>query len=128
HQISLHNITKKAQKVPVKYQTLVLNWLQFNRRNSQPYLMRFLETVLQPSGSLFLESNICNLIKTLIPFEYLEGKTYDIKGAKTIWAKLSQNGWDKCQASLVLCVFVDQVSRIPQMIIFHGKGEQIGWE
>jgi len=128
HRISLRSVTKKAQKVPVEYQTLVLNWLRFNRRNSQPRLTKFLETVLEPQVSRFLESNICNLDETPIPFEYLEGKTYDIKGEKTIWAKLSQNGWDKRQASLVLCVFADGIPRVPPMIIFRGKGERLGRE
>jgi len=128
HRISLRSVTKKAQKVPVEYQALVLNWLRFNRRNSQPRLTPFLETVLQPLVSRFLESNICNLDETPIPYEYLEGKTYDVKGEKTIWAKQSQNGWDKRQASLVLCVFADGVPRVPPMVIFRGKGERLGQE
>ena len=109
HRISLRSVTKKAQKVLLEYQTLVLNWLRFNRRNSQPRLTPYLETVLQPQVSRFLESNIVNLDEMPIPYEYLEGKTYDVKGEKTIWAKQSQNGWDKRQASLVLCVFADGV-------------------
>ena len=84
YRISLRSITKKVQKVPLEYQTLVLNWLRFNRRNSHPHLTPFLETVLQPQVSRFLESNIVNLNKTPIPYEYLEGKTYDVKGEKTI--------------------------------------------
>jgi len=75
-----------------------------------------------------LESNICNLDETPIPFEYLEGKTYDIKGERTVWAKLFQNGWDKRQASLVLCIFADGIPRVPPMIIFRGKGDQLGRE
>jgi len=88
----------------------------------------FLEIILQPPVSRFEESNICNLDETPIPFEYLEGKTYDTVGEKTIWAKASQNGWDKWQASLVLCVFVDGVPRVPPIIIFRGKGERLGRE
>jgi len=84
----------------------------------------FLQTVLQPRVSPFFESNICNLDETLIPFEYLEGKTYNMKGEKTIWGKLSQNGWDKRQASWVLCVFADRVPRALPMIISCGKGER----
>jgi len=125
HRISLRSVTKKAQKVPLEYQTLVLNWLRFNRRNSQRRLTPFLETVLQPQVSRFLESNIVNLDETPIPYEYLEGKTYDVKGEKTIGAKQSQNGWDKRQASLVLCVFADGVPRVSPMIIFHEKGERL---
>jgi len=39
---------------------------------------------------------------TPIPFEYPEGKTYNLAGEKTIWVKESKSGWDKWQASLVL--------------------------
>ena len=128
HRISLRCITKKAQRLPAEYQSLVLNWLRFNRRNSQPKNTPFLELVLQTPANRFSESNICNLDETPIPFEYLEGKTYDPIGAKTVWAKSSQNGWDKRQASLVLCVFADGIPRIPPMIIFRGKGERLGRE
>lgn len=57
-----------------------------------------------------------------IPYEYSEGKTYDTKGEKTIWAKQSQNGWDKRQASLVLCIFAVRVHRVPPMVIFVRRG------
>jgi len=128
NRISLCSITKKAQKIPIEYQALGINRLRFNRRNSQPRLTMFLETVLQTPVSRFEESNICNLDETPIPFEYWEGKTYDIVGEKTIWAKASQNGWDRRQASLVLCVFADGAPRVSPTIIFRGKGERLGRE
>ncbi|RPB06020.1 DDE-domain-containing protein [Choiromyces venosus 120613-1] len=84
--------------------------------------------VLSHAVGRFEESNICNLDETPILFEYLEGKTYDTIGQKTIWAKAGQNGWDKRQASLVLCIFVDGILRVPSMIIFCGKGERLGRE
>ncbi|RPA98723.1 hypothetical protein L873DRAFT_1768961 [Choiromyces venosus 120613-1] len=90
--------------------------------------MRFLEIGLQLWVSCFLGSNISNLNKTPIPFKYLEGKTYNVKAEKTIWAKLSQNVWDKYQALLVLCIFADGIPRVPPMIIFHGKGERLRQE
>jgi len=73
-------------------------------------------------------SIICNLDETLLPFEYLAGKTYDLVGEKTVWVKESRSGWDKRQASLVLCVFADGVPRVPPMIIFQGKGQRLGRE
>ncbi|RPA99425.1 hypothetical protein L873DRAFT_1843546 [Choiromyces venosus 120613-1] len=36
YKISLRTITKKAQKILEDYKKLVINWLRFNRRNSQP--------------------------------------------------------------------------------------------
>jgi len=42
--------------------------------------------------------------------------------------KESRSGWDKRQASLVLCVFADGISRIRPMIIFRGTGARLGAE
>jgi len=128
HKISLRTITKKAQKVPQDYRALILNWLRFNRCNSQPRISSFWETALpHPVGGYEL-SNICNLDETPIPFEYLEGKTYDMKGEKTVWVKESRSGWDKRQASLVLCIFADGILRVPPMVIFHGTGQRLAAE
>ena len=78
--------------------------------------------------SRFELSNICNLDETLIPFEYLDGRTYQPTDSKTVWAKSTRSGWDERQASLVLCVFTDGVPRIPLMVIFHGTGSRLGNE
>jgi len=128
YRISLRSVTKKAQKVPEEYQSLVINWLRFNRRNAQPTSDIFFDIVLRHPVGRFDLSNICNLDETPIPYEYLEGKTYDMMGATTVWAKSSQSGWDKRQSSLVLCVFADRVARVPPMIIFRGKGKRLGKE
>lgn len=84
--------------------------------------------VLRCPVGRFEKSDICNLDETPIPFKYLDGKTYDTIGEKTIWGKGSKSGWDKRQASLVLCIFADGVPRVPPMIIFRGKCEQLGRE
>ena len=34
--ISSRAVTRKASKIPEEYQQLILQWLRFNRRNSQP--------------------------------------------------------------------------------------------
>lgn len=73
-------------------------------------------------------SNICNLDETPIPFDFLDEKTYNSIGEKTIWAKESKSGWGKRQASLGLCIFGDGISRIPLMIIFYGTGQGLGNE
>ena len=128
HKITLRTITKKAQKVPQDYKILILNWLRFNWRNSQPRVSSFWDIALSHTVGRYELSNICNLDKTPIPFEYLEGKTYHTAGEKTIWVKESRSGWDKRQASLVLCVFADGVPRVPPMIIFRGTGQRLGAE
>jgi len=63
-----------------------------------------------------------------MPFEYLQGKTYNLAREKTVWVKESKSGWDKRQASLVLSIFADGIPRIPPMIIFHGTGRRLGRE
>jgi len=128
HRISLRSITKTAQKLPEDYRILVINWLRFNRRNSQPRAVCFWEVSLQHPVGRYELSNICNLDETPIPYEFLDGKTYNPIGEKTIWAKESKSGWGKRQASLVLCIFGDGIPRIPPMIIFHGTGRRLGNE
>jgi len=128
HRISLRSITKTAQKLPEDYRILVINWLRFNRRNSQPRTACFWEVSLQHPVGRYELSNICNLDETPMPFEFLDGKTYNSIGEKTIWAKESKSGWGKRHASLVLCVFGDGIARIPPMIIFHGTGKRLGNE
>src|SRR5205807_10522036 len=65
-------------------------------------------------------SHIVNIDQTPLPFEYLSGKTYAIKGDKTVWAKSLRSGWDKRQATLVLTAFGDGKNRIKPLIIFKG--------
>jgi len=54
--------------------------------------------------------------------------TYDLLGEKSVLVKQSRSGWDKGQASLVLCVFADGVPRVPPMIIFQGTGKRLEWD
>ena len=49
-----------------------------------------------------------------------------MKGAKTVWAKQTRDGWDKRQATLILYVFTDGLPQIKPMLIFHAvTGVQI---
>jgi len=81
----------------------------------------FLDIAISHPVTRFDLSHICNLDETPISFKYLDGKSYNLKGEKTIWAKASQSGWAKRRASLVLCVFPDLVPRVSPMVIFQGK-------
>jgi len=81
---SLRSMMKKAQNVLEEYQSLVINWLLINRRNAQPKSDIFFDIVLRYSVGWFDLSNICNLDETPIPYEYLNRKTYDTKGATTV--------------------------------------------
>lgn len=58
--------------------------------------------------------------QTPLAFEFLDQRTYDFKGAETVWIKETRSGWDKRQATLQLCVFADGVKRCKPQLIFHG--------
>jgi len=64
--------------------------------------------------------------ETPIPFDFLHRRTYEMKGSRTVWAKQTKGGWDKRQATLILYVFADGLSRIKPKLIFHAAtGAQI---
>ena len=65
-------------------------------------------------------SQIANMDQTPIVFEFLSGRTYDFKGAPTIWIKEQRSGWDRRQATLQVCVFTDGINRCKPLLIFHG--------
>lgn len=67
--------------------------------------------------------NICNMDQTPLPFEYLEGQTYNTTGEKNIWIQSSStSGWDKRQGTIQLTVFADGVPRVQPLVFFRGKG------
>jgi hypothetical protein len=47
-----------------------------------------------PLVGRFKLSEIANIDQTPIAFKFLLGRTYDFKGAKTIWIKEQRLGWD----------------------------------
>ncbi|RPA89934.1 hypothetical protein L873DRAFT_1719961 [Choiromyces venosus 120613-1] len=77
--------------------------------------MHFWEFAIECPVDQYELSNIYNLDEILIPFEYLNGKTYDVTGGKT----------DKCQPTLVLGIFTDGIVRVPPMVIFYGTGQRL---
>ena len=58
--------------------------------------------------------------QTPIGFEFLSGRTYDFKGAKTVWVKEQRSGWDRRQATLQVCVFADGNKRCQPLLIYYG--------
>ncbi|RPB00518.1 hypothetical protein L873DRAFT_1564006, partial [Choiromyces venosus 120613-1] len=123
--ISCRALTKISSCLPDEYKKLVVNWLRFNRCNSQPRNYFERSQIISDIGR-FRFSNILNLDETPIPFEYLDGRTYDLKGSKTISGKTDRSGWDKRQATLILYIFADGIARIKPKIIFHGKSGDRG--
>ena len=49
-----------------------------------------------------------------------DGKTYDKKDVKEVWAQSGQSGLDKRQATVQLTVFADGIDRVRPTIIFRG--------
>ena len=102
HRITLRAITNKASQLPVDYIEALVNWMKFNRRNSQlwPQTLSTLPDTPAEIGRYRL-SNICNMDQTPLPFEYLSGRTYNQQGEKTIWVQGSQQSvWEKRQATI----------------------------
>jgi DDE superfamily endonuclease len=85
-----------------------------------------LAVILEIPFNRFTPSQIINFNETLILFEYINKKTYNIKGAKTITAKTDRSGWDKWQATLVLYIFADGILRIQLKLIFYRKATDEG--
>ena len=52
----------------------------------------------------FKASDLANMDQTLLPFVLDDGKTYDKKGAKEVWAQSGQSGQDKRQPTFQLTV------------------------
>ena len=66
-------------------------------------------------------SEIANMDQTPISFEFLGCRSYDAKGARSVWVKTDQSRWDKCQATLQILVHADGVPRCKPLLIFHSS-------
>ena len=125
HKITLRAITNKASQLPTDYVTALVNWMRFNRRNSQIRRDTTSGELLDEGGEVgrYRLCNICNMDQTPLPFEYLSGRTYNQQGAKTVWVQSSQqSGWEKRQATIQLTIFGDGVPRVKPLLFFRGQG------
>jgi hypothetical protein len=107
--LSLRQPTKRAQVVPEDYKEKIISWLQFNRRAQDKVNFEL--------------SEIANMDQTPISFEFLDNKTYDTKGTKTVFVKQTGSGWDRRQATLQILVHADGIQRCRPLLIFHGKNQ-----
>jgi hypothetical protein len=91
--------TKTAQQPLENSQEKVTAWLQFNRR--QTVIIKDFSDVGLPRGKdvpvvgWFKLSEIGNMDQTPLAFDFLSSRTYNEKGASTVWLKESRSGWDK---------------------------------
>jgi hypothetical protein len=137
HNISRRRITKQASVLPAQAIDYCNSFLKFIRR--QTY--RDPDTVPRTTATISITSlttpetndiprspsrrikvaRICNMDETPLPFEFLDGYTYDTKGQKTIAGSTKRSGWSKRQASLILTIWADSINRTKPILIFHGS-------
>ncbi|KFA80892.1 hypothetical protein S40288_10165 [Stachybotrys chartarum IBT 40288] len=134
-------ITKQATHRPGDYLKIVLNFLCFIKRVSQgpkppspfPELLN-----VQPRLETYC---IVNLDETPVPFKFLDGRTWDICGVKTVAGRADRSGWNKRQSTLILYIFADglfrniiegqtiqQTLRLKPKLIFKGSSTGKLWD
>ena len=124
-QISLRFVTNTASQLPADFAGAILNWLKFNRRNSQTHEQDInwgRSNTLVPAVGHYRLQNICNLDQTPVPYEYLGGQTYNLIGEMSVWLQSSKSGWEKRKGTTQLTVFADGISRVLPLIFFRGQG------
>ena len=72
--------------MPADYKDKITSWLLFNRRVQARFNFEL--------------SEIANMDQTPIAFEFLNSRTYDTKGVRTVFVKQTGLGWDWRQATL----------------------------
>ncbi|EEU38504.1 uncharacterized protein NECHADRAFT_88606 [Fusarium vanettenii 77-13-4] len=121
HNIVKRRVTKQSTKRPEDYIDVVNRFLRFIRRISTlRFQSRAITMILNSPKRRFYRRLILNLDETPIPFEYLDGFTWEIRGAKSVSGKSDRSGWNKRQATLILYIFADGEFRLRPTIIFHG--------
>jgi hypothetical protein len=119
----------------------MINFVRFCRRNSveehrlMPYpeaLLPKITVELPPPGAsvvlpemlgVLFPGMVCNMDQTPMPFEFLEGRTFAVKGTRHVHLRSTKSGWGRRQATLILTIFADGIARIPPIIILHGKSD-----
>ena len=95
--------------MPEDYRDKITSWLQFNRRAQARFNFEL--------------SEIANMDQTPISFEFLDKRTYDTIGVRTVFLKQTGSGWDRRQATLQILVHADGIQRCKPLLIFHGMNE-----
>jgi hypothetical protein len=127
HNIVKRRVTKQSSRRPEDYINVVNNFLRFIRRVSQKRgQSRNIARILNSPKRRFPKWLILNLDETPIPFEFLDGCTWEIQGARTVAGKTDRSGWNKRQATLVLYIFADGIHRLKPKLIFHGVPTEEG--
>jgi len=129
YSVAKRRVTKESQKRPEEYFELASSFVRFCRRQiATPLSSPSLRLICNPTRRINA-TNILNMDEVPVPFEFLDGYTYDFKGAKTISVDKKRSGWSKRQATLILYIFADGEARLKPKLIFHGAAdneEEIG--
>ena len=107
--LSLHISTKRAQVVPADYKDKIISQLQFNRHAQARFDFKL--------------SEIANIDQTPIAFKFLNSRTYNTKGIKTIFIKQTSLGQDQQQTTLQILVYTNSIQRYKPLLIFYSKNK-----
>lgn len=110
--------TKVSQQAPVDKITAIQAFLQEIRRKSQPISLALASQDTLPSR--FLKQFIYNMDQTPLPFEFLQQRTFNTKGATTIYIHSKHTSWTKRQATLMLTACADGSLQCKPILIYHG--------
>jgi len=105
--------TKVEQDAPADKEKAIQAFLQEIRQKSQ----------LQVQGrqNRFLPQYIYNMDQTPLPFEFLQNRTFDTKGAMTIFIQTDYTSWTKRQATLMLTACADRELCCKPILIFYSS-------
>ena len=79
----------------------------------EPAIKKFHSSLLRLRNTgNFKASDLANMDQTPLPIVLDDGKTYDKKVVKEVWAQSRQSGLDKRKATVQLTVFADEVNRV----------------
>ncbi|KFA70561.1 hypothetical protein S40285_08901, partial [Stachybotrys chlorohalonatus IBT 40285] len=126
--IVTRRITKQATHHPEDYLKIVLNFLRFIKRVSQSPKPPSPFPELLNTQPRFKPCCIVNLDEMPVPFQFLDGQTWDICGVGTVAGRADRSGWNKRQSTLILFIFADGLFRniiegqtIPQPLCLKPK-------
>jgi hypothetical protein len=107
HGIVRRRITKVATKPPEEVMKVLNCFIQYIRRNNRreddwaAVILRSSPPAGKPNSlGRFPNHLIINLDETPLPFEFLNGYSYDFKRATTVAGRSERSGWDKRQATI----------------------------
>ena len=94
----------------------------------EPAIIKFHSSLLRLRNTgNFKAYDLANMDQTPLPFVLDNGKTYDKKGVKEIWAQSGQPALDKRQGNVQLTIFANAngTDRVRPTVIFRGVGYRI---